>query len=129
MDAHLALHGRMPRPREFQSARMLTRSTRVVVMALILAMLNVWDLWITIAVYEAGTLIEGNPLARYVLDAHGVFGISLFKTLCVAIAMWGFVCGRKLLLAEVGCFTTTFVYVVVAWMWTCYPASEMLVPS
>ena len=55
----------------------LTRGRRVVAMTLLLAALNVPDLWATVKVYEAGTLFEANPLARYVLDSHGVVGISI----------------------------------------------------
>lgn len=99
----------------------LTRGRRVVAMTLLLAALNVPDLWATVKVYEAGTLFEANPLARYVLDSHGVVGISIYKATLVAIAVWGFLLGRRSWLAEVGCTASTFVYMGVAVLWIMYP--------
>jgi hypothetical protein len=100
------------------------RGSRVIALTLLLGVLNVWDLWVTITVYQAGMLCEANPIASYVLDTHGVIGISLFKTTFVTLAVGGFLLGRCLLLAEIGCVATTAVYLVVAWLWTIYPAVQ-----
>ena len=70
MKANLAFDSPLVLTGDTESSGMSTRGTRVVIMALLLAMLNVWDLWVTIAFYKAGTLIEVNPIASYVLDAH-----------------------------------------------------------
>jgi hypothetical protein len=99
----------------------LTRARRVVAMTLFLAALNVPDLWATVAHYEAGVLLEGNPVAQHVLDEHGVVGISLYKASFVGLAIWGFLAGRRLWLAEVGCAASTCVYMGIAWLWMMYP--------
>ncbi len=103
----------------------LTRAQRVVGITLVLGALNVLDLWYTVTAHQVGALFEANPIAAYVIDVHGVFGISIFKTTLVALAVGGFMRGRRLLLAEVGCTTAAVIYLIVVCLWCVYPLDAL----
>lgn len=101
------------------------RARRVVAITLVLATLNVVDLWQTVTAHRHGALFEANPIAAYVINTHGVIGISLFKTALVAVAIGGFVSGRRSWLAEVGCTTVAVIYVAVVCLWARYPLETL----
>lgn len=97
------------------------RGKRVVLFALLLAVLNWYDLTKTLQAFQAGVLYEANPVALYILETYGSFGISIFKTFLVASAMAAFVLGRELRVAELGSLATSLIYAGVAWLWLSYP--------
>jgi len=101
------------------------RGKRVVMFALLLAVLNWYDLVKTIEAFQAGVLYEANPLAAMILESYGSVGISFFKAFLVSSAMIALVLGREFRVAEVGSLATNLVYLVVACLWLMYP-SELL---
>lgn len=113
------------RPQSDQWSSDQNRGKRVVMFALLLALLNWYDLTRTIEAFQAGVLYEANPIAVLILESYGSVGISIFKAFLVSSAMVAFVLGREFRVAEVGSLATSLVYLVVACLWLMYP-TELL---
>ncbi|WP_182868253.1 DUF5658 family protein [Rhodopirellula sp. JC639] len=88
---------------------------------MILALLNWYDLEMTLSAFRAGVLHEANPIAEWLLSAHGATGLRVFKAAMVSVAMVGFLVGRGHWMAEVGCLVSIVIYTGVALAWWLYP--------
>ncbi|WP_145211364.1 DUF5658 family protein [Planctomycetes bacterium TBK1r] len=97
------------------------RGKRVGLFALVLAMLNWFDLEMTLMAYHAGILYEANPIADWVLNFHGPVGLRVFKVALVASSVSAFLIGRQLALSEAGCIGASVIYLGVAIAWLNYP--------
>ncbi|QEF98934.1 hypothetical protein Mal15_29920 [Stieleria maiorica] len=101
--------------------REFDRASRVLSFGLILALLNWYDLEMTLSAFQAGVLYEANPIAEWLLSAHGAIGLRVFKAAMVSVAMVGFLAGRRHWMAELGCLVSIVIYTVVAFAWVFYP--------
>ena len=101
------------------------RITRVCFWILVLGLLNVYDLGMTVRAVQLGVMMEANPIADYVIQNHGVMGLSLYKTLCVGSALVLFCMCRRFAVAEWSCLGATALYSGVAIAWLHYPIDEL----
>ena len=102
------------------------RVMRVCILICMLGMLNVFDLNMTVLAIEHGVMFEANPVADFVINAYGVVGVSLFKSLCVGVSLIFFAIARRHPIAEIGCAAGVVIYACVGFAWMLYPMEVLI---
>ncbi|MFW6154080.1 MAG: DUF5658 family protein [Planctomycetota bacterium] len=91
------------------------RARRVVLLLVMLAMLNAFDLTCTIAVRHHWLFEEANPVARRLMDQPTL--MVLFKVSLVSFAAAIFFVYRTRRVVELACWCVCLLYVVLAFLW------------
>jgi len=91
------------------------RARRVVLLLLMLAMLNAFDLACTIAVRSHKIFEEANPIARPLMERPIL--VVLFKVTLVSFAAAVFFAYRTRRVVELACWCVCALYVVLAFLW------------
>ena len=108
----------LPGARAWLRLRQSGRSGRVILLVLMIAMLNAFDLAFTILAQRIGGFHEVNPLARMMLGNPSV--LIVFKLSAALLASSVFIIYRRHWLTELACWAFAMVYTVLSLMWTTY---------
>jgi len=94
------------------------RVRRVLLILVWIWMLNIFDLFFTMAALKVGGFEELNPLARLYL--HSPEMLSFFKLGMLLTASLVFLAFRRRRITEVGCWGLAAVYTVLSFIWFAY---------
>ena len=94
------------------------RVRRVLLILIWIWMLNIFDLFYTMAALEVGGFQELNPIAR--LYMHSPVTLSFFKLGMLLTASLVFLAFRQRRITEVGCWGLAAVYTVLSFIWFAY---------
>ena len=101
------------------------RSRRVILLLVLLALLNGFDLVCTMSVHQFRAFEEANPVARYMLKHPAM--VVVFKISMVTFASIVLFTFRRRKTVELACWGVCAVYIALAFIWVRHLAqTEML---